>query len=72
MITFRFSKHNLTGREMVDIFEDGRFVAALYDDDSQPGVLKFISSHLDHVQVNSGPKLRVTGIPIIRFFFMDE
>ena len=47
---FRLGKHTMTGEDMVEVFRDGEFVAAIYE--HKEG-LNIVSKHLDGVQHES-------------------
>ncbi len=44
---FRLGKHSTTGKNMVEVFRDGKFVAAIYE--HEEGV-NIVSKYLDGVQ----------------------
>lgn len=63
--TFVKSRHALHQSDIMEVFLDGRFVAALYADDSEE-TLKLVSSHLNR------KKHPGAGVQTFRFDFSEN
>lgn len=66
MITFQLSHHTIRHCEVVDIFLDGKHVAALYQAaDNNPNLLRFQSNHVTEVRMEG------QSVPIQGYFRID-
>ena len=63
LITFQISRHTGKNREVVEVYNDGRFVATLYQADDNENALRLISTHTSRVSMaHTGESSRVRGL----------
>lgn len=45
MTSFKLATHSITGRRMVEVWEDDEFIAAIYADEAEPRSIRVMSKH---------------------------